>query len=184
MTEEEFLKMKRTVSREMLTLYHDMIYKKDKGIAKTKKYAPLWIDVSCRHAKKRIYATVSPEYLCVFRRLMPQLMNPDMDVKLLFNAWPSDTKDMMMVSTLMQAGRAKVCKTNPNWRSYLSVDLSGFLVEQNPNKYYLSAHNFTIAKKISEMITDKWKQPTVITSHTPLNPFDYLHKQRQHDTTN
>ena len=181
MTEEEFLPMKRTM---MHTLYQRIIYKKDPGIIKTKKYAPLWIDVSCRHAKKRIYATVHPEHLCVYRGLMPQLMNPDMDVKLLFNEWPSDMKDIMMVSTLMQAGRAKVCKTNPNWSTLLSVDLAGFLVEQNPNKYYLSANNFTIAKKISEIITDRWHQPSLVASHMIFNPFDYLKKQRQNDSNN
>ena len=183
MTKQEFLQMKKETSREMRLLYHEMIYKKDKGIAKTKKYAPLWIDISCRHAKKSIYACVASEHLRVYQGLMPQLMNPDMDVKLLFNGWPTDQNDMMIVATLMQAGRAKVCKTNPNWSEYLSVDLSGFLVQQNTNKYYLSANNFSIARKINEIVTEKWCQPTHVASHLSINPFDYI-RPRQNDTNN
>lgn len=176
MTEQEFLMIKHSVHYK---LYRDMIHTQDHGIVKTKKYAPAWIDVSCKMAKKSIYACVGDEHLCVYRGLMPQLMNPDMRVKLLFNKWPSDINDIMMVSMLMQAGKAKVCKTDPNWVEYLSVDTKGFLLHYDQHKYYLSANNFNIAKKINEIVTEKWCHPTHIITHAPINPFEQIRSRQK-----
>ena len=181
MTEQEFLQLKRQATGGTYTIYQKMLHHKDKEICYTKKYAPLWIYASIKRAQKSIYATVPLDHLCVYAKLMPQLMNPDIDVKLLIEKWPSDMNGIMMVSMLMRNGRAKICRSDEKLPEYVCVDTHTFLVQRDPQYYWLCANNFTVSKKLNEIILEKWAKPTHISSHICFNPFDYQKTHQKSD---
>lgn len=181
MTEEEFSQLKRQATGGTYTVYQKMLQQKDSSIAYTKKYAPLWIYASVKRAKKSIHALVPLEHLCVYSKLIPQLMNPDIDTKLLIEKWPENMQDIMTVSMLMHAGRAKICRSDEKLPAYVSIDSHNFLVQRDPEYYWLCANNFKIAKKLTDVILEKWQKPTHISTHIQFNPFDYKTDRQNSD---